>query len=517
MTSCTPSDLRPRVVVVGNGMAGARVVEELRAHDPGHLLSVTVLGEEEHGAYNRILLSEVLAGRHRAEDIRLGTAGWHDVHDVELRLGHRVTGIDRQVRQVVVDDGTRVPYDVLVLATGSRPVLPPLDGLVQDGGLVTGAYAFRTLDDCGRVLAGLAERPVRRAVVLGGGLLGLEAARGLAGRGIDVVVVHAVGHLMERQLDPAAGGVLRRTLRGLGVSVRLGATSTGVLRGPDGRFAGVRLDDGSVVLADLLVVACGVRPETGVAAQAGLAVDRGVVVDDTLRSVTDPRVFALGECAQHDGQVYGLVAPAWEQAAVVAAQVTGADPGRRYPGSRTVTRLKAAGVDLAAMGESTADTETLLDQPGVEVVQLSDPARGTYGKLVVRDGRLTGAILVGAPSAVPAVTQLYDRGAPLPPDRASLLLGPRRHSPAEATESPERMPLATTVCRCNGVTKLRIQDAVLDGARTTQDVALATRATTGCGGCRSAVDGIVGWLLAAGAAEPEPAEAPLAALTGRTS
>lgn len=403
-------------------------------------------------------------------------------------------------------------------------MLPGIDGLARpDGSLLPGAFAFRTLDDCDRILAGLAQRPVRRAVVLGGGLLGLEAARGLAGRGIDVVVVHAVGHLMERQLDPAAGGVLRRTLRGLGVSVRLGATTTGVVHGPDGDFAGVRLDDGSVVLADLLVVACGVRPETALAAEAGLAVDRGIVVDDTLRSVTDPRVFALGECAQHDGKVYGLVAPAWEQAAVIAAQVTGQDPSLRYPGSRTVTRLKAAGVDLAAMGESTADGEALLEQPGVEVVQLSDPARGTYGKLVVRDGRLTGAILVGAPAAVPAVTQLYDRGGPLPPDRTGLLLGPRRGAVAAVADSPERMPAAATVCRCNGITKGRIQGAVLDGARSTAEVAAATRATTGCGGCRDAVDGIVGWLLAAGAADPAPdgseeaSTATTSDLTGRTA
>ena len=220
---------RDRVVVVGNGMAGSRVVEELRAHDPGHLLHLTVLGEEAEAAYNRVLLSEVLAGRHRADDIRLGATTWTDQHAVDQRLGAPATGIDREKRQVRTSTGGVVDYDVLVLATGSRAALPPIDGLTGPGGeLLPGGFVFRTLEDCRRIDA--AATGARRAVVLGGGLLGLEAARGLAGRGLDVIVVHAVDHLMDRQLDPAAGAILRRSLGDLGVQVRTGVATTGVLR-----------------------------------------------------------------------------------------------------------------------------------------------------------------------------------------------------------------------------------------------------------------------------------------------
>jgi len=494
----TASPLRSRVVVVGHGMAGARVVEELRAHDPGHLLHVTVLGEEPEAAYNRVLLSEVLAGRHRADDIRLGTDAWSDDHGVDRRLGSAAISIDRSARTVTTAAGDVVDYGVLILATGSRAAVPPIDGLSDsEGALVPGAFVFRTLEDCRGIEAAIGG--ARRAVVLGGGLLGLEAARGLAGRGLDVVVVHAVGHLMERQLDPDAGAILRRSLAGLGVQVRLGAATTGVMRDADGRFAGLALGDGGVVLADLLVVSCGVRPEVSLAKEAGLLVERGVVVDNGLRSVVDDRVYAIGECAQHDGQVYGLVAPAWEQAAVVAARVTGARPDARYAGSRLVTRLKTEGIDLASMGE----TDAVHDPDGgddAEVVVVSDPARGSYGKLVVRDGRLAGAILVGSPSAVGAVTQAFDRRSLLPSDRIGMLL-PGRGRAAEP-DTPDRMPRTATVCRCNGVTKGAIQDCVLAGARTVEAVADVTRAATGCGGCRPAVEGIVDWL---NAAEPHTA------------
>lgn len=453
-----------RVVVVGHGMAGSRVVEQIRARST--TIPVTVLGAERCPAYNRVLLSNVLAGKVTADEIRL--AGTKDPATT-VRTGVTVTGLDRAARVVVADDGSRTRYDVLVLATGSQPVVPPLPGLVRDGALVPGAAVFRTVEDCQAILA--AARHARRAVVLGGGLLGLEAARGLAARGLSVEVVHLAGHLMERQLDPAAGRVLARTVAGLGVGVRVAARVEAVL-GTD-RLRGLRLAGGLELPTDLLVLACGIRPEVSLAAAAGLAVDAGVVVDDAMRSVTDPSVYAVGECAQHDGQVYGLVAPAWEQAAVVADRVTGADPGARYCGSRVVTRLKAAGVELAAMGQ------TQLGEDDAEVLQFSDPARGTYKKLVIRDERLVGAILLGEIATVGLVTQLFDRGGRVPADRLGLLFGPRRDAPVADG----------TVCRCNGVTADAIEACWRDGARTVAEVAGRTRATTGCGGCQPEVAG----------------------------
>jgi assimilatory nitrate reductase electron transfer subunit len=478
-----------RIVVIGYGMGGSRLVEEIRARDPHRQYSVTVLGAEKQAAYNRVLLSDVLAGRTNAEDIALTAPGWTAEAGIDLRLGTIASAIDRDRREVVADDGSRIAYDTLVLATGSRAWLPPIDGLT----LRPRVTVFRTLEDCHAIIA--AARTARRVTVLGGGLLGLEAARGLAGRGLDVTVVHHASHLMDRQLDAGAGLVLRRTLGELGVNVRTGTSITGVVGDP---VHAVRLDDGTELGTDLLVVACGVRPEVDLARDAGLRVERGIVVDDALRSVTDDTVYAIGECAQHDGQVYGLVAPAWEQARIAADRITGTDPTASYAGSRVVTRLKAAGVDLAAMGE----TDPAGPDDSAEVLHFSDPTRGTYKKIVLRDGRVTGAILLGQIDTVGTVTQLFDRGAPAPSDRLALLFADRG-APASA-QTPALMPDRATVCQCNGVTKGAITACVLAGARTVRDVATATRATTGCGGCHDTVAGITEWLASV---EPDqPAE-----------
>ncbi|GAA3113454.1 FAD-dependent oxidoreductase [Planomonospora alba] len=457
-----------RLVVVGNGMAGARLVSEVRARDKD--IRVTVFGAEDRQPYNRVLLSNVVAGTMLPDQIRLLDPAWYADHAVTAVPGARVTAIDRETQAVVTADGAREPYDVLVLATGSEAVVPPVPGAER-------AVAFRTLDDCQAILA--AARTARGAVVVGGGLLGVEAARGLAGRGLPVTLLHLAGHLMERQLDPEAGLVLEETLTELGVRTR-----TGVVVEEIGEH-GVRLAGGEEVGGDLVVLACGVRPVTGLAAAAGLEVERGIVVDDELRT-DDPSIFAIGECAQHRGTVYGLVAPAWEQAAVVADLVTGADKTARYRGSRLVTRLKARSVELAAMGE------THLTEEDAEVVRFSHRARGTYRKLVIRDGRLVGAILLGETAAVGTVTQLFDRGAPVPGDRAGLLFPGL--AGAAVADSPVRMPDAAKVCQCNNVTKGQIRACWESGARDVEAVAAATRAMTGCGGCRDAVEGIVGWL-----------------------
>ena len=459
-----------RVVVVGHGMAGSRFVQELRAIAPD--THITVFGDEPGLPYNRVLLTEVLSGLCAPDDISLGEPA-----EVDVRSGVKVLAVDRARREVTAADGTLASYDALVLATGSAPLMPRIPGLSgADGALLPGIVPFRTLADCHQILA--AARHARRAVVLGGGLLGLEAARGLVARGVATEVVHAAPHLMDRQLDPAAGRVLRRTLDRLGIGCRVGAVATGVLGIQ--RFRGLSFDDGSTIAADLLVLACGVRPDVSLARAMGLTVNQGVVVDGALRSVDDPAVYAIGDCAEHDGRVYGLVGPAWEQAAVAAAAI--AVTGARYTGSRLVTRLKVSNVDLAAMGDTQAG-----EDDDAEIVHFADPTRGTYKKLVIRDDRLVGAILLGDVATAGLVTQLYDRGAPVPADRLALLfagIGP-------STSDPAQLPDRATVCTCNAVTKGAIAACVLAGARTVADVATGTRATTGCGSCRSTVAELV--------------------------
>ncbi|GAA3823467.1 FAD-dependent oxidoreductase [Sphaerisporangium flaviroseum] len=456
-----------RLVVIGNGMAGARLAAEVRARDKD--IQITVFGAETRRTYNRVLLSNVLAGTASPEQVRLPA----HAEGVTARLGVTVTAIDRASRTVRTGDGGCEPYDVLVLATGSEPVVPPIPG-------VTRAIAFRTMDDCDRILGVAAT--ASSAVVIGGGLLGVEAARGLAGRGMPVTLLHPAGHLMERQLDAEAGLVLGEALAGLGVVVRTGVQVTAILD------HGVELATGETLASQLVVLACGVRPVVGLAVDAGLEVARGVVVDDQMRT-GDPAIYAIGECAQHDGTVYGLVAPAWEQAAVVADLITGADRTARYRGSRLVTRLKARSVELAAMGE----THLTEDSAGaVEVVRFTHRARGIYRKLVIRNDRLVGAILLGESPTVGTLTQLYDRGGPLPGDRTGLLFpGLDGATPAD---SPVRMPDAARVCDCNNVTKGHIRACWEAGARDTAAVVAATRATTGCGSCRDAVEGLIGWL-----------------------
>lgn len=476
------------VVIVGYGMAGARLAEELRHRDPrGELVTVTVLGAEAHQAYNRILLSNVVAGTMSPAAVHLHDEGWAAKHHVDLRVGTSVTAIDRRTRTVTVVDaaGTEsaVSYDALVLATGSRAWIPPTEGLlIESGELAEGVVCFRTLEDCQEILAhARAGAPV---AVLGGGLLGLEAARGLAGRGSNVTVVHPVGHVMERQLDAGGGGVLAKTLEGLGLEFRLGRFAARYVPGD-----GLKLDDGSHVPADLVVVSAGVRAETGLAEDAGLTVDRGIVVDDSLRT-NDPRIHAIGDVAQHPGTVSGLVQPAWEQAEVLADLLTGEDTAARYRGTTVVTRLKAKGIDLSALGDVHADADSTTD----EVVCLSDPARGRYAKLVLRDDQVRGAIMIGIPDAAATVAHHFDNGTPAPSDRLALLLG--RALPEETTPAanPATMPGSVTVCKCNNVTKANLVDAWRGGARDVKDFACATRATTGCGGCGDVVEGIAKWL-----------------------
>ncbi|MFE1195872.1 NAD(P)/FAD-dependent oxidoreductase [Streptomyces olivaceoviridis] len=386
-----------RVVVIGAGLAGVRLARRL-----GELGTPALLvGEEEHAPYNRVLLAEVLAGRYAPEVIALPPpAGL---------LRTRVTGIDRAARTLACADGTSIGYDALVLATGSNPVLPPLRGLFSPGHqLPEGVHAFRTMDDC--LGLGKAVRPGVRAVVIGGGLLGVSAARALAVRGAQVVLAQQAERLMERQLDPDASRLVLRHLTELGVEVHTECRVRDV-RCVAGAVRSVELADGYALDADLVVLACGVRPRTGLAEQAGLAVHKGVLVDDELRT-SDPRIHAIGDCAQHDGTVYGLATPALEQADALAGLLAG-DARARYTGTRSLTRLTLTGpdspFDLAAFGE----TEP---RPGDDVVRIADATRGTYRKVVVRDDRLVGGVLVGELGTVGALARAWETAEPLPDD-----------------------------------------------------------------------------------------------------
>ncbi|MFF4903833.1 NAD(P)/FAD-dependent oxidoreductase [Streptomyces sp. NPDC001260] len=385
-----------RVVVIGAGLAGVRLARRL-----GELgTPVTLIGEEEHRPYNRVLLAEVLAGRYSPDVIALPAPA-------ELVRG-RVTGIDREVRAVHLADGSKIAYDTLVLATGSNPVLPPLRGLFTPNHVLPeGVHAFRTMDDC----LGLSKavRPGVRAVVIGGGLLGVSAARALARRGAQVVLAQQSERLMERQLDPAASKLVRRHLTDLGVEVHTECRVRDV-RCVGGAVRSVEMHDGYALDADLVVLACGVHPRVGLAQTAGLEVRKGVLVDDELRT-SDPHIRAVGDCVQHDGTVYGLAAPALEQAEVLAESLSGRSDAR-YTGTRSLTRLTLAGegfFDLAAFGE----TEP---RPGDDVVQLTDATRGTYRKVVVRDDRLVGGVLVGELGTVGALARAWEGAEPLPDD-----------------------------------------------------------------------------------------------------
>ena len=476
-----------RVVVVGNGMAGCRFVQELLDRDVAGRFDITVIGAEDGGAYNRVLLSNVLAGVTRGDSITIADEAWFESRGVTLHTGRTVTAIKRDAQLVQLDDGAELAYDTLVLATGSTALLPPIDGIRgPDGTLVHGAALFRTRDDCVAIDGWAAG--ARHAVVVGAGVLGLEAARALAGRGLTVNVVQREDRLMERQLDAAAGRVLDKTLRGLGIVVHSGVTVAQVHAAA--RVTGVTLSDGRSLPADVVVLCCGVRPRVDLARDAGFELNDGVLVDDALRTITDDRVIAIGECAEHRGRLYGLVAPVWEQARVAAAVLADPSAATRYHGSTSVTRLKADGVELAAMGDQ---SPLEIDDDETELVTFVDRARGVYQKLVVHDGRLVGAILLGDTRNAGTVTQLFDRRAELPLDRSALLMV-RRNAPATAATSPTALPARATICQCNGVTKAGITAAWQAGAHSVDEIAARTRATTGCGTCRDAVCGLVDWL-----------------------
>lgn len=396
---------RKRLLVVGAGMAAVKFVDELTARAP-HAYDITVLGAEKHRAYNRVLLSPLLAGEMNEDDLALKPNGFFAERGIELRLGARVARIDRAAKTVELGNGEILAYDGLVLATGSQAIRLPKPGMDLEG-----VVTFRDLDDA-RALAEAA-RPGRSVAVIGGGLLGLEAAFGLARKGADVTLVHLMDRLMERQLDHRAAALLREAIEARGVRVLLEA-DTAQVRG-DTRAEGLELADGRIVPADLVVCAVGVRPETSLARAAGLACGRGILVDDNL-TTSDESIFALGECAEHRGVAYGLVEPAYHQAQVLARRLAG-DGHAAYAGSLLATNLKVSGIGLFSAGDFEG-------RAGAHVLTYADESAGIYRKLVIENDRLTGALLYGDTADALFYLDLIRNGTDIAGSRDTLVFGP---------------------------------------------------------------------------------------------
>ncbi len=479
-------------MLVGNGMAGVRVLEELLEAAPD-LYDITVFGAEPYGNYNRILLSPVLAGEKQIGDIMLNDDAWYERHGIRLHKGKEVARLDRHTRKVIAADGTEETYDRLLLATGSTPVILPLPG--HD---LPGVISFRDIKDVETMTA--ASKQGRHAVVIGGGLLGLEAANGLKQLGMLVTVAHLLPTLMERQLDAQASSLLLESLKARGIDFLLGAETRDIIGKK--RVQGVRFKDGREISADLVVMAVGIRPNIALAKDAGLYCERGIVVNDTLQTY-DPRVYAVGECVQHRKQTYGLVAPLFEQAKVCANHL--ARIGfRRYQGSITSTRLKVTGIDVFSAGDFTGDATT-------EAIVLADKAAGVYKKLVIKDDRIHGAVMVGDTVDGPWYFQMMRDGQSIADIRPMLLygqahLGDAGHGGATATTA---MGDNAEVCGCNGVRKGAIVKAIVGKKLfTLEEVRIHTKASSSCGSCTGLVEQILAVTLG-GDYSAAPKERPL--------
>jgi nitrite reductase (NADH) large subunit len=397
---------KPKLVMVGNGMTGVRTLEELLELDPD-MYDITVFGAEPYPNYNRIMLSPVLTGEQTVRDIVLNDENWYERHGIRLLLDRTVTKIDRARRQVHAADGTVVPYDKLLLATGSNPIVLPVPGKELEG-----VITFRDIQDVNRMIDAAARH--RRAVVVGGGLLGLEAANGLAARGQAVSVVHLGETLLDRQLDAYAAGLLRRNLETRGLSFLMPRQTAAILGDARGRVRALRFTDGEQIEADLVVMAVGIRPNTALAERAGLYVNRGVVVSDTMQTY-DPLIYAVGECVSHRGIAYGLVAPLFEQAKVAANHLAQHGIGR-YAGSVTSTKLKVTGIDVFSAGD-------FVGSAGTQAITLTDTADGIYKKLVLKDDKLVGACLYGDTADGAWYFRLIREGATLADLRDRLMFG----------------------------------------------------------------------------------------------
>ncbi|WP_255745763.1 nitrite reductase large subunit NirB [Lysobacter sp. CFH 32150] len=468
---------KPRLVLIGNGMAGVRTLEELLKLAPD-LYDITVFGAEPHPNYNRILLSPVLAGEQTLEEIVLNDWSWYREHGITLHAGKKVARIDRASRRVIAEDGTEAAYDRLLLATGSTPFILPIPGRELEGVL-----AYRDIADTEAMIAAAARH--RSAVVIGGGLLGLEAANGLKRRGMDVTVIHLLDSLMERQLDPTAANLLKISLEQRGIAFAMSRKTEALLGDEQGRVRAVRFADGAEILAELVVMAIGIRPNAELAEQSGLHCNRGIVVDDTMMTY-DPRVYAIGECASHRGVAYGLVAPLFEQAKVCANHLARFGIGR-YAGSITSTKLKVTGIDLFSAGD-------FMGGEGTEEIILSDPIGGVYKKLVLKDDKLVGACLYGDTADSSWYFKLLRDGRNVADIRDALMFGESNLGDTGHGGADKAMAMAddAEVCGCNGVCKGAIVSAVKSkGLFTVEEVRKHTKASSSCGSCTGLVEQIL--------------------------
>ncbi len=461
---------KPTLVVLGTGMAGAKLVEEILARTPDRF-NIRMFGAEPGGTYNRILLSHVLAGHADPRKLWTHPREWYEERGVYLHGGVTAEIIDREKKLVIGGRGKTVePYDYLAIATGSRPFVPPLANVRQNG-----VFVFRTLDDCSAI--GAHATQCDKAVVLGGGLLGLEAAAGLLQFGLDITVVELAPHLMAQQLDPTAGQLLRQKLEAMGLSFKLGAKATEIVG--NGDVEGVRLENGEVLEADLVVISCGIQPNVDPARDAGLNVERGIVVDDQLRT-SDPCIYAVGECAQHRGKIYGLVEPIFDQARVLADYITGTKPEANYAGSKLTTTLKVMGIDLVSMGDVQAR------EPGCDVVSRLDSARGIYKKFVTQGDKLVGAIVVGESDPLDRLSRAFKEASSLDKSALELLADAE-----EATGGVETLADDAKICNCHSVPKGAIVEAIKSGKVTVGGIGECTRAGTGCGSCQGTLQCLI--------------------------
>ena len=471
-----------KLVIIGAGMASGRLLEHLVDAAPG-AFDITLFGAEPRGNYNRIMLSPVLAGDKSYDEIVTHDAAWYRAHGITTRFGEPVVKIDRRARRVITAAGP-TGYDALVIATGSAAFFIPVPG--ND---LPGVVGFRDMDDVETMLQ--AARRGGEAVVIGGGLLGLEAAAALRAQGMEVTVVHLMGHLMERQLDEAAGYLLRKELESRGITVLCDAHTRAIL-GHD-RAEAVALEDGRVIGADLVVMAAGIRPETRLAVDAGLHVERGIVVDDAMHT-SDPHVFALGECVEHDSVVYGLVAPLYDMAAVLAKTLTGHEARFRPPAIST--RLKVTGVELFSAGDFATGE-------GREDIVFRDPARGIYKRLVLRDDRIIGIVMYGDTADASWFFDKLTCGEDIAPIRDTLIFGPAFQPGQEPASATAALPGTAEICGCNGVAKGSILAAIRAGATSLAEVKARTGASASCGGCAGLVEQILADTLGADFEAPQ--------------
>ena len=473
--------MKQRLVVIGNGMAPGRALETLFDAAPD-LYDVTIFNAEPRVNYNRIMLSPVLAGEQSYEDIIIHDDAWYEEHGVTLHRGAKVSNIDRGSKTVTAENGVSATYDKLIIATGSNPFIIPMPG--HD---LPGVLAYRDLDDVDKMLA-VAGNEGSKAVVIGGGLLGLEAAAGLKAQGMDVTVLHLMPTLMERQLDPSAGYLLEKELSGRGIDIRCRANTKEIIG--NGKVEGVLLDDGTQIPADMVIMAVGIRPSVALAQDADLEVGRGIKVNDGMQT-SDPDIFSVGECVEFEGNVYGLVAPLYEQARVLGLKLAG-DCEDCYVHAETSTKLKVTGVDLFSAGD-------FAEGEGREEIVFRDAQRGVYKRLILENDKLIGAVLYGETADGAWFFQKIKEGAEIAPDERETLIFGQSYAgagPLDPMAAVAALPDDAEICGCNGVSKGKIVSAIIErDLKDVEGVRKCTKASSSCGTCTGLVEQLLATTL----------------------